>query len=125
MRLEKQDALVVLKPGEPLDPQALQKAVRKADFKPEEIRLRATGNIVEQKIGNSVELIFKLPDTGQMFLLVPPPIESGGRDVLAQLKDAAKSRGFTFTINGQIFESEDSGLQLMVETFEQTEKEKE
>ena len=127
--LEAQEAKVILKPGEILHPEKLIEAVKKADFPTRGIRIKATGEIVANKVKEAAQiadLAFKMPDSGQIFLPVPPPPKRTDKekeqaekaDLLPKLREAFKAGKKKFTITGQVHEHQEFPLGLSVEEFE-------
>jgi len=119
---------VVLKPGEILKPNKLREAVKKADFTPGDIHIKAKGEIVanpDKETSGIADLAFKLPDSGQIFLLVsPPPKESGKKteppktpDLLPKLREVFKTGQKKFTISGQVHKHQEFPVGLSVDEF--------
>ncbi len=126
--LETQSAKVVLKPGEILKLNKLREAIKKADFTPGDIHIKANGEIVanpDKETSGIAELAFKLTDSGQIFLLVsPPPKESGKKkeppktpDLLPKLREVFKTGQKKFTISGQVHEHQEFPVGLSVDEF--------
>ncbi len=122
MRLEQQDAKITLKPGEQLDPEAIRNAVKKADFKPQEIRIKAVGELSVK--GKS--LLLEIPETGQAFLLISPAEAEKGdekkapdtTDSLTELRKMVKNGQKKANVSGEIVAEKDALLQLRVEKYE-------
>ena len=119
---------MVLKPGEILKLNKLREAIKKADFTPGDIHIKANGEIVanpDKETSGIAELAFKLPDSGQIFLLVsPPPKESGKKkeppktpDLLPKLREVFKTGQKKFTISGQVHEHQEFPVGLSVDEF--------
>ena len=119
---------MVLKPGEILKPNKLREAVKKADFSSREIHIKASGEIVanpDKETSGIADLAFKLPDSGQIFLLVSPaPKESGKKteqpktpDLLPKLREVFKAGQKKFTISGQVHEHQEFPVGLSVDEF--------
>lgn len=116
--MESQEAKVFLKPGEKLDPPALREAVKKADFTPQRVRVTAKGELLSYSDG----LALKIPETGQMFILIPTVVEEkkepGENDKLAELKAAFKNGLNKAIVSGTVSEDEELPLKLSVEKYE-------
>ncbi len=114
---------IVLKPKAPLRPDALRGAVRKADFTPGDIHLTVSGQVAanpDTTTRQFAELVFKLPDTGQTFLLVSPDLQKSGektKNRLPKLHEQVQSSKKRFTITGLVHEHKDWPLGLTVEEF--------
>ncbi len=121
--LETQSAKIVLKPKAPLRPDALRKAVRKADFTPGDIQLTANGQVAanpDTTTRQFADLVFKLPDTGQTFLLVSPDLQKSGektKNRLLKLHEQVQSGKNSFSITGLVHEHKDRHPGLTVEAF--------
>jgi len=120
--LEQQDAKITLKPGEPLDPEAIRDAVKKVDFKPREMRIKAAGELlIKGKI-----LMLKIPDTGQAFQLTSPAEAEKGdekktpetTDLLKELRKMVKNGQKNVNVSGEVIAEKDAPLQLRVEKYE-------
>lgn len=117
---------MVLKPGELLKAKELKKAVEKADFTPGDMHAKVTGTVAantEKETAQMTDLSLKLPDTGQIFLLVSLALETEGekapdsKDLLPKLRQAFKSGKTKFTIFGRIHEHKDLPIGLTVLEF--------
>ncbi len=121
--LETQSAKIVLKPKAPLRPDALREAVRKADFTPGDIHLTVSGQVAanpDTTTRQFAELVFKLPDTGQTFLLVSPDLQKSGektKNRLPKLHEQVQSGKNSFTITGRVHEHKEWPIGLTVEEF--------
>lgn len=121
--LETQSAKIVLKPKAPLRPDALREAVRKADFTPGDIHFTASGQVAanpDTTTRQFADLVFKLPDTGQTFLLVSPNLQKSGEKLknrLPKLHEQVQSGKKRFTITGLVHEHKEWPLGLTVEAF--------
>ena len=131
--LEYQNALIILKPGEILNPMILREAVEKANFSPRDIHIKATGEIVVIPVKDTAQvadLAFKMPDTGQIFLPVSPPPKKADKekeqaekiDLLPKLREAFKAGKKNFIISGRVKTNKENSLSLLVEEFEVTQK---
>ena len=127
--LEHQNALIILKPGEILNPVILREAVEKANFSPRDIHIKATGEIVANRVKETAQiadLAFKMPDTGQIFLPVSPPPKKVDKekeqaemiDLLHKLREAFKAGKKNFIISGQVKTNKENPLSLWIEEFE-------
>ncbi len=121
--LETQSAKIVLKPKAPLRPDTLREAVRKADFTPGDIQLTAEGHVTanpDKTTQQFADLAFKLPDTGQTFLLVAPDLKKSGektKNRLPKLHEQVQSGKNNFTITGRVHEHKEWPIGLTVEAF--------
>ncbi len=121
--LETQSVKIVLKPKAPLRPDALRGAVRKADFTPGDIHLTVSGQVAanpDTTTRQFADLVFKLPDTGQTFLLVSPDLTKSGektKNRLPKLHEQVKSGKNSFTITGRVHEHKEWPIGLTVEEF--------
>ena len=126
--LEHQNALIILKPGEILNPVILREAVEKANFSPRDIHIKATGEIVANRVKETAQiadLAFKMPDTGQIFLPVSPPPKKADKekeqaekiDLLPKLREAFKAGKKNFSISGRVKTNKEHPLSLWVEEF--------
>jgi len=131
--LEDQNALIILKPGEILNPMILREVVEKANFSPRDIHIKATGEIVVIPVKDTAQvadLAFKMPDTGQIFLPVSPPPKKADKekeqaekiDLLPKLREAFKAGKKNFIISGRVKTNKENSLSLLVEEFEVTQK---
>lgn len=129
MSFQTQSAKVILKPGEILKPEKLREAIKKADFSAGDIRVKASGEVAANPVQETAalaDLIFKIPESGQIFLLVsPPPVTSSKQkapiekaDLLPKLREAFRSGKKKFTITGTVHEHKEFPPGLAVEEFE-------
>ena len=127
--LEHQNALIILKPGEILNPVMLREAVEKANFSPRDIHIKATGEIVVIPVKDTAQvadLAFKITGTGQIFLPVSPPPKKVDKekeqaeimDLLPKLREAFKAGKKNFIISGQVNTNKENPLNLWIEEFE-------
>jgi len=122
VRLAQQDAKITLKAGEPFDPEAIRSAVKKADFQPQEMRIKAAGELSVK--GKS--LLLKIPETGQVFQLISPTEAETGDEknapetsnLLAELRKIFNNGQKKVTVNGEVIAEKDAPLQLQVEKYE-------
>ncbi len=119
---------MILKPGELLAPKKLREAVKKADFTAGEVRIKATGEVSpngNKQTSEIADLVFQLPDSSQIFLLVSASKESAEKhqpsettDLLHKLREALKAGKRKFIITGQVHEHKEFPIGLTVEEFE-------
>ncbi len=122
MRLEQQDAKITLKTGQPFDPEAIRSAVKKADFQPKEMRIKAAGELSVK--GKS--LLLKIPETGQAFQLIPLAADETGDEknapetsnLLAELRKIFNNGQKKVSVSGEVIVEKDAPLQLRVEKYE-------
>jgi hypothetical protein len=103
--------------------------VKKADFSAGDIRIKVTGDVTipGKKVDNqSQTLLLTVPDSKQVFNLVSMklPTESEKTDLLPALGKAVQNSKTKFTIVGQVSETNDSIVDLSVDTFESVEAQK-
>ena len=127
--LEAQSARVILRPGEPLGPNKLREAVRKADFRAGQIHVRVKGEVFDnpdKETSTMADLALKIPDSAQILLLVSsPPGEPDAahdvpetKDLLPGLRKAFKVGKTRFTITGRVHAHKEFPLGLTVQEFE-------
>ena len=124
--LETQSAKVIIKPGEILKLKKLRQAIKKADYTPGDIRLKAKGGIAansDKKTSEIADLAFKIPGSGQVFLLVSPPAEKSSKDkaqpdLLPKLREVFKVGTRKFIIIGRVHEHKEFPVGLSVQEFE-------
>ena len=97
--------------------------MRKADFTPGDIHLSASGQVAANPDTTSrqfADLVFKLPDTGQAFLLVSPDLQKSGektKNGLPKLHEQVQSGKNSFTITGRVHEHKELPIGLTVVDF--------
>ncbi len=131
--LEHQNALIILKPGEILNPVKLKETVKEANFSPQDIHIKAIGEIVANNVKETAQvsdLAFKIPGSGQIFLPVSPPPKKLDKeeeqaekaDLLPKLREAFKAGKKNFIISGQVNYNKELPLSLWIEEFEVSEE---
>ncbi len=127
--LENQNVVIILKPGELLNPVKLRETVKEANFSPRDIHIKATGEIVANRVKETAQvadLAFKIPGSGQIFLPVSPPAKKLVKekeqaemiDLLPKLREAFKAGKKNFIISGQVNYDKENPLSLWIEEFE-------
>lgn len=124
--LKTQSAQIILKAGELLHPKRLTEAIKKADFTAGKIHIKAKGNVApnsDKETSEIADVVFKLPDSGEIFLLVAPK-ESGKKqppetpDLLPKLREVFKTGKKKFSIAGEVHERQEFLIGLTVEEFD-------
>ncbi len=127
--LEAQNARLVLEPGQPLQPKQIQEAVRKADFSAGEIRVTAAGEISANSDSGGADLTLRLPDSGQVFLLLSgvrgnhPTHQKALSELLATVQTGLAAGQKQWLIHGQVGELKDQVIALTARTAEPLTKE--
>ena len=115
VRLAQQDAKIILKPGEALNPELLRDGVRKADFTAQKIYLTVSGEL----IAKDDSLMLKVPDSGQIFLLLSgTEQETEEANPLTQLRNVSEKGQKIVVVSGEVPENAKTRLKILVEKYE-------
>ena len=110
---------VQLRPGTPLDPAALNEAVRKSGFTPSRIEATITGTLVT----SNEHPALKSDETNQTFRLVEPGPAEGtfelpSAELLEKLESASGNGSKRLTVSGRVHSHAGLPTAVAVESFE-------
>jgi len=119
----------MVRPGAILYPGKLKEVVETTGFTPGAIHIKAKGEIVvnsDKETKEIARLAFKIPDSGQVFLLHSPKTKERDKkqksserpDLLAKLIEAFDAGKKKSTLRGQVHQHKELPVGLAVEEFE-------
>ena len=119
----------MVRPGAILYPGKLKEVVETTGFTPGAIHIKAKGEIVvnsDKETKEIARLAFKIPDSGQVFLLHSPKTTERDKkqksserpDLLAKLIEAFDAGKKKSTLRGQVHQHKELPVGLAVEEFE-------
>lgn len=123
----------MVRPGAILYPGKLKEVVETTGFTPGAIHIKAKGEIVVNSDKDTkaiAELAFKIPDSGQVFLLHLPQSKERDKkqqsserpDLLAKLIEAFDAGKKKSTLRGQVHQHKELPVGLALEEFEFVDK---
>lgn len=123
----------MVRPGAILYPGKLKEVVETTGLTPGAIHIKAKGEIVvnsDKETKAIAELAFKIPDSGQVFLLHSPQSKERDKeqqsseppDLLAKLIEAFDAGKKKLTLGGQVHQHKELPVGLAVEEFEFVDK---
>lgn len=105
--------------------------MKKADFSPGAIHIKATGEVgrnQDEKTSKRADLVFKVPGTGQTFLLMDrSPQKPKGHTVvrtMTRLRERLQTGEKKFTISARVVEDDKDHPGLLLEQLEERVDEK-
>ncbi len=119
----------MVRPGAILYPGKLKEVVETTGFTPGAIHIKAKGEIVvnsDKETKEIARLAFKIPDSGQVFLLHSPKTKERDKkqksserpDLLAKLIEAFDAGKKKSTLRGRVHQHKELPVGLAVEEFE-------